>query len=281
MLSSLESSDFYRRARRGADNMYLRARSFFFPYLEERICFLHIAKCGGTAIRTAIERAQIYWKRWKRPEVRVGTHASAAAARRLDIPLHTFREQLLHYQLSRDDVPFVTGHFQLDQSLIETYQPKWHFVVVLRSPVQRWLSYYFFDRYKKTSDFNKLNVSLEKFLDSPEGRFRGQDYARLLVSDGDRHRTHSLDFPSEDTLERAKCTLDAFDVTGVLEDVPGFVDRFEERFGVRLKMGRERTSPASRSQREHQLSSGVREKIREICRPNIAVYEHLRDTLAG
>ncbi|PSQ82997.1 MAG: hypothetical protein BRD44_06040, partial [Bacteroidetes bacterium QS_7_67_15] len=125
---------------------------------------------------------------------------------------------------------------------------------------------------------------LEAFLDTPDGRFRGQDYVRLLTSDGDRlfqNGSGREGMPSDEHINDAKRTLDAFDVAGVLEDVPGFVDRFDERFGVRLKMGRKRTSPASRSQRERQLSPEVRQKIRKICRPNMAVYEHLRDTLAG
>jgi hypothetical protein len=282
---SLSASDAYQRARRGVDNMYLRARSFVRPYLRERICFLHLEKCGGTSVRSAIERAQMHWKRWKRPEVRVGAHASIAAARRLGRPSYAFREHILYYQLARDDVPFVTGHVQLDKELIEAHRTKWRFVTLLREPVQRWISYYFFNRYKAPStDFNRIDEPLEAFLDTPDGRFRGQDYVRLLTSDGDRlfqNGSGREGMPSDEQINDAKRTLDAFDVAGVLEDVPGFVDRFDERFGVRLKMGRKRTSPASRSQRERQLSPEVRQKIRKICRPNMAVYEHLRDTLAG
>jgi hypothetical protein len=278
---SLTKSALYERARQGADNTYLRARSLVRPYLDDRVCFLHLEKCGGTSVRAAIERAQMHWKRWKRPEVRVGAYASTEAAQRLGMPMYTFREQLLHYQLARDDVPLVTGHVQLDASLVETYRSKWGFVVLLREPVRRWISYYFFNRYKPVDDYNKIDQSLEAFLETPEGQFRGQDYVRLLTSDGDRHRTHGPDAPSQKAIADARRTLDAFDVVGVLEDVPGFIDRFKDRFGVRLEMGRKRTSPASKSQRDHQLTAPVRERIEEICRPNVAVYDYVRRSLTG
>ena len=261
-----------RRGQRLLTDLQGRLRSFARAPLTQPIFFMHLEKCGGTSIAEAIR--QTYVDRGRRRADRfakLDPAASLAAARRQGQPVMAYREQLLYYLLSKNDVSFVTGHFQVSSDVLEAFEEDWAFVVVLRDPVQRWLSHYFYNRYKDTGH-QEIDLPIDAYLDTPRGRALGQDYVTLLIGQGD----YGPDVPappSAEAIQRAKDVLDRFDVVGHLENMSGFQAAFEETFGTALRIAHRNVNPAS--EKKKNVGEGTREKIQEICAPNAAIYQHV------
>ena len=200
-----------RRARRTAARNVIDNLSFF----------LHVPKCGGTSIQVALEEAY-----GLRPGIRIdlrgnihhtaffrlNPHASKEAADRLGMPLHALREHVLLYQMSCSGWKLISGHFQFSDAAYEGYHTKYTFITLIRDPVARWYSHYFYDRDKKGDHFG-VEDAIDDYLTSPRGRSTGRLIARYFAG---------ADCGEDDIVEQAIQNIAKFDVVGVLEDLSTF-----------------------------------------------------------
>jgi len=143
---------------------------------ERKLFFLHIPKCGGTSLDRAIGNLFP-----NNARARLGSAPSHQAARLLGEPLGAYREHLLLYMLSQPMKRFVAGHFSWSDVAYRHFHPEWTFITVLREPVSRWLSNYFYRRYKK-SDYSRTDMGLLDFLESAEGVSEGRKAVRQLAA---------------------------------------------------------------------------------------------------
>lgn len=114
-------------------------------YTGPKVVFIHIPKCGGSSLKNALSRQLDPRRRYSFKY----KHAQKAAAltsnkKLLATGITDDFEQLkflLCYYLNNDH-RFLYGHFPVDEEIIEHYRHEYHFVTLMRDPVERWKSNY-------------------------------------------------------------------------------------------------------------------------------------------
>ncbi len=245
-----------------------RTKNNFYGRLKENIFFLHIPKCGGTSIRHAIE------KNYSTSDNKIAIldpSASFNAAKLSDLRTLKFRENLLLYFMNMKDVKYITGHFGFSEIAFHEFHNKFIFITVLREPVRRWISVYFYNKYKK-SNHCKIETDLTTYMQSEEGESRGHTYIRFLGGVDEK-----MDYTSKQAIDRAKRNLDKFDIVGLLEYKENFIQQFGNRFGVRLVIKMENPSPTMETFRKSIITEEIKEKIKKICEPDLEIYQYAID----
>lgn len=250
--------------RAGARRFLVRVRDQWQGYLDESLAFIHLPKCAGTSLRNAISRCY--------PASRV-THLrsgeSKLSAEFLDTHLLTYRRGLLVYELicgqNAGRGRFLTGHYPIDPEICGRWSADWNFITVLREPVSRWLSHYFY-AHKSDSPFS-IQESLEEFVESDRGRGVGKLYLNHLGGLDEQESTDAR-------VEAACRTLDEMALVGTIEDYARFADGFQSRFGRPLKIARANANPVSRSRQEQEVTPAIRRKIEDLCHADRLIYDY-------
>lgn len=258
-------------------DVFTLARAGAGRHVKERILFVHVPKCGGEAIHAAIRNAYGPVAVAQRGRmVRINPGASERAARALGRPVGAFREELLAYHMENPATRYLAGHVTVSDQLLDAVGDGWSLVTVLRQPVSKWLSAYFYDRYK-SHEHRRHDLSLAEFVESDRGRQLGSEYVWRFAPQyrGDASR-------SEEAIAAATTKLSRFAVVGILERLDLFSASFEQTFGAPLRIGHSNQSPASRDRRDAEVTPELMARVRALCEPNIRVYDEVqRRALAG
>lgn len=234
------------------------------PIKEHRIFFLHIAKCGGTSISNAIAKC---YKPWRAENVANVVTLDEEAARFADqhalSGYRHVRRDLLNYLMAMPNIKCLSGHFQYSHIAHETFLNQWHFVTVLRDPVARWLSHY---RYNATR--GRINIPIEEFIETNQARSFGRAFVDEITEDLDRN-TFGIDALTEIALSRYR----KFSVIGTIEHSADFAQRFEEKFGHKLRIPHLNRTPEQRD--PNNLSGVILQRIHDLCAPDIQLHRTL------
>lgn len=229
---------------------------------DQRVFFLHLPKCGGVSVNRAMSRAF-----GAKNLVGLDPPASWRAAEMRGEDPMVYRTSLLFYYMAMEDVNVITGHFSWSDEAYEQFSKDWAYVTLLRDPVRRWFSHYFYDRYKSGGYFS-TEEELSAFLHSKRAREMGALYARRLsdpqVTDLDQ------------AVEQAKVNLEKFEVLGCLGNMDAFTDQFSSRFGIELNVPRKNTSPAKNKEDEARKNENYVREVKELCRRDIEIYNCAR-----
>ncbi len=178
-----------------------------------------------------------------------------------------YREKLLLYYLSSHNCRYISGHFDYASNAFDEFKDAWSFITILREPISKWFSQYFYNRNKNFGTF-QIEATLDEFLDSEEGIALGGDYVRKFS--GLRGSDVHLNC---DAVERAVSNLDNFALVGFLEHLDRFVDDFEDLFNVRLFITKGNVSPVVKSKQKQLVTDAHRKRVEEICQPDTLVYQ--------
>lgn len=271
----------FKKTSKAFDSLVARSNNLFHGCLKEKMFFSHIPKCGGVSINKAITECYLTLDITKdRNLVQPSGKATIDLARKSveetgstfdlanDYLALKLREDLLLYYLCQEDVKYVHGHLPFSAKAHQYFSDKYAFVTVLRDPVKRWISSYFYNRYKKNAH-RKIETDIKPYMKSEFGKSRGYAYVKFVGG-----YNKEGDYTSEQALTRAKENLHKFTVVGFLEYKQDFINQFEEQFGRRLKIGHSNQSPASEALRRSIVTKEIEEEIREICKPDIEIYQY-------
>ncbi|WP_026970993.1 sulfotransferase family 2 domain-containing protein [Aliagarivorans marinus] len=230
-----------------------------------RYVYCHIPKCGGSSLRLALRRRLFFDK----AEVEVGESYSsikllhgiddqrAALAQAAEL-----RTAMMAYYLDRG-TKYVAGHCPLDPVIIQQHTDV-RFITLLRNPVDRFISHYFYS--KDSGKHGNIDLELAAFLDTPRARDFGALYLRYLS----RQRWEQPDVD----LSLAKQSLDMMAAVGFTDDMQGFESQLKT-LGLSLNVGHEN---AGIKQSKRQLSWELRQKIESLCSIDMELYRYAEDS---
>jgi len=216
-----------------------------------KILFLHLPKTAGTALR------ELFARQYGEQHV---TRPLAA--------------QLLHEALIRyADYEVISGHFKPEHGACLPADRLT--LTVLREPIDRFLSYYWFRKHDAANGAVDPRVR-ELPLDAYIQALCDDDLDELNAQ---THMLYPIGADAMDALPwpqqaMAACrALDAFDLVGVQAEIDDFVAMLGARLGWPADMRLERVNVTQRRE-PHSLSEASRQRLNNILAPDIAVYAH-------
>lgn len=231
------------------------------------VVFLHVMKCGGTSVRAGL--ASGVAGRRDGPDIfELDGAAAKAAAGGKNAENWTFRDALLPYVLEAIPPALVLGHFRY-RTRYEPLLGSAHFVTVLRDPVERLVSLYRYRRYKEGIDV-PVSVSFDEFLGTKRWANEGHAYVDVFCGED------GLDPRSPDAIDAAVANLGRFAVVGFTEALDGFARGVARCVGRPVSIPMLNESPAPKGRDEDNITAASLEVAREICQPDIEVYERVR-----
>lgn len=235
-----------------------------------RIFYCHVPKCAGASISRTI-RKQVFAGR-KRSTFGIDLRASQEAARLFSMEMMEAREVVLAYHLSIARNRFGSGHVYCRPHLVDRFMNEWHFVTLLRNPVDRWISEYVYNTYKDV-DWAKNTLEFDAYLASETAQSTATSFLRYFSSIPSGHAGSVEAFVDE-----AVANLERFSVIGVVENLDQWRDSFETRFGRDLSIPRVNTSPDLGAADEIRSNDSLMKTIRELCEPDLRIYRRILES---
>jgi len=249
-----------------------------------RLVFIHIPKCGGMSAIEGLTTAYFPLRRratdrllWGNRGAAISLHpaASLATGQAYGMDVLEFRRALLFYHMSNPRYNFIFGHYPFDATIGNAFCEHWHFITILRDPIERFFSAYWYNRCKK-SEHARVNEDLEAYLDTPGARRGASTLTDYLVVRQDRNRS-----PTCAEVEQAIENLHQFTVVGFLDQMNFFADDLKARLGKRPRFRRSNENPAPIKERLQQIDTGLRRRVEEMCTADVVVYERSREMFTG
>ena len=253
--------------------------------VRPRLVFIHIPKCAGTAAARAMRRAYfpVHRELLSRLRGRLGygyesirVEASYEAARSLGLNLPEFHAALLFYAMGLPKNGLIAGHVPFSRAAADAFSDEWQFITVLREPVSRFMSEYFYNRFKTSSRYFKVEEELEAYLDTADARRTSTQMINFLTGRADEYAT-----PTESEMDAALANLRRFAVVGFFEDLDRFADDMAARFGRRPVVPRINRNPAPEGLRKRELDPTIRGRIAELNAADSEVYRRARQVFGS
>ena len=246
------------------------AESFLSRY--PKVFFCHIPKCAGVSLSNAIH-ASLYPSIFK--ATRISSHidlkASKISAQLLDIDMIMAREVQLAFHLSDKYKRFTTGHCRARPEIVDNFSDTWNFVTILRDPNKRFVSEFVYNKYKE-SDWMRHSDEIEDYLSSAAALHSATTYARYFS----KYNNAEEIFANEDeAITSAISNLKSFAVSGTLEKLDEWQNKFNSHFQTRIKIDSKNSSPNKTESSNLYENKDIMSKIQNISRIDYAIYSSL------
>lgn len=244
--------------------------------------FHHVPKCAGVSVYNGL--AYCYWPNKVRPIIPRPSHTAARATEIMGThftelendnsmffdSVQLFRQYMLLYNLEAG-AKFSGGHVYYSPRIHDRFRDTHLFVTVLREPTARFLSHYFYSSKSKSHD--RIELSLEQAVETVGPKWGVTQVAYFADAGSNLKPTSAA------ALDRAKQNLAQLDVVGLVEDLPAFARGVGRALETPLFLQHANRSPTKRRP-EDSVPANLMDKIRELCQPDIELYEHARRLFA-
>lgn len=251
-----------------------------FEYITERlknlptrgkppVFFMHIPKTGGTSVDYALK------KKYKFNFTKIYGTDSLKAARKVfgdqfvDFDqCYLLRQNVAAYEMERG-TKCITGHVPFNRNLMDKDGNGYLWVTMLREPVDRFLSKYFYNYHKK-GQHCKFDLPLSEYIHTEDAKASGREYVRFFCGE-----TLTGGESIQRLVEKSKENLAEFDVIGILEDIHRFTTDFRKKTNIQLNIPhKNKTSDLTKDQ---EVDKAILEQIKKICEFDIELYKYARE----
>jgi len=201
--------------------------------------------------------------------------AGLKAAQLSDVSEGEFSQPLLLYFMACHDVRYISGHFSFSETAYRAFSAEWDFITILRHPVSRWFSHYFYNRYK-VGDHHSIREDLPTFVRSP----RAVRLANAFILQLTGHSVDDVLARPRACVSRAIANLEKFALVGCLERLDVFVSQFDARYRTQLYVPRRQQNPMPAALQATQITDALRQQVEQMCRADMAVYQYARSRCA-
>ena len=226
----------------------------------KKILFDHLPKCGGSTLREYLRKH--YPQRKTFFTNGLDPYSS----------VEKFKQLSQHQRYGYD---LILGH--LTNELIAYADPECLKVTVLREPVERIISHYYYAKRSPEhylySKITERDISLEEYATSELSdelrNWYTSHFSGLAVAD--------VDGSPEAALSRAvEVLFKQYDVVGILSDFPSFIDMLRVKVGLRYPYDDKKVNVTSRRPKFDDISPSIIEKIREVNYLDVTLYECIK-----
>ena len=246
-------------------------RSAIDAVVPQRLVFHHIPKCGGTSVGRALRRRYLLSQATVSPEASFRAFELFSGRddrEQMLIDVLDLREQMLLY-LMFEDVRGISAHVRFSEKAYHRFSERYKFVTVLRDPVERFMSHYFW-AWNKADAHGRIEEDFEAFLETDRARRLGATIVEYLCGLPKEVATHS-----EQAVASAIANLAKFDVVGDIGNVAGLQIGLREALGVKVSIGHEnKARPTIKRASEALANTAARSRVEALCAPDMAVYAH-------
>lgn len=237
--------------------------------LPAPVVFHHVPKCGGTSVGRALRKRYLLSQATVAPES--SFRAFAAFSGRTDreqmlIDVLDLREQMLLYLLY-ENVRCVSAHVRFSRAAHAMFGDRYAFATVLREPVSRFISHYFWSHAKRDAH-GRIDEEFAAFLGTPRAARLGAVYVQYFSG-----LPKEADLTSPAAIAEATANLEKFDVVGTLDNLGSFRRALKKRLGVNLHFGRENRMRQSVGHKNEIVTANLRRRVERLCGPDLTVWK--------
>lgn len=256
-----------------AQRLFQNQNRFKRMLLGHRVVFHHVPKCAGTSVSRALR------VRYALSQASIAAPATADVINRQyaisdfgDLAhfnrIRRFRVELLHYLMWKDTY-FIGGHVPFNRAAYDHLGKGYRFITVLRDPVERFISEYFYNRGRDHQA--RIDTDLADYLDSPMAQRNALKLCEYFCG----HR--DLDISNPESLKQAaQHNLRAFHVIGFTDAMDAFEQQARQALGVRISFGQENKGARSKDDLTREVTPELRQRIEALCRHDRDIYEDAR-----
>lgn len=237
--------------------------------LPASVVYHHVPKCGGTSVGRALRQRYILSQETVVPEESyraLELFTGRSDRDRMLVDVLDLREQMMLYHLFRG-VRCFSGHVRFSNVAFAQFSPHYKFTTMLREPVSRFISHYFWS-WDKPHAHARIEEEFAPFLETERARQLGSTYSEYFSG-----LPKDTDFASAPAVSAAIANLKRFDVVGRLDDLAGFEDKLHKALGARIRIGHENKMRQPSTIKSKLVTPELRKKVEELCAPDLAIWQ--------